>query len=1189
MYDDTQLNEALLANTDIELKELIFKDEPNQELPNTVKRFLARAGLTPQDLQNVGLEIADIEPMLKASWLKYLRLSQIDNAIFKLLMLSAARAWPRSKSLLFTSPWLLRQAYMTNDFIKGVQSVALPLGLGVTYASLAMDWVNYGSCADTKRGVEPLLMLLGASKRSQILSLLLSTGKMAYVPSLLFGLPLVWGSIRALMGALDARPLTRKRAKMAIETLQNYQPHLWQDFGRWLLPFSILERHFNQLVRALIFDGRNIISADERYHMTIALTQLARNAQGFTQLNAMDGLAEIINGIALKDFSYLNERFESDTKAAVLFSKHQAHATLRKLANNYQLELNQSKLRPLIRYMYANYLLWYIGQPATISLRPLFWAVEGAKAYATLSIITALVRAAVEAIQQLVKKKQCESAGKMYSFITAIGDYACRKCPDLVAYADSHNDTSCFNAFMRHSKPVQDILKAIRRFKLTEIKTLNLVVHRLNSAELGQVLQALNAKNATFDNLEIFWEPSLNYSTQTTKAIIKGLPALQAKQLKLRTSWIDDVLAKAIGNTLSLGILNLDKNGLTDKGLVALNGYYPPSLRELRINYNQLSLNEVDLKPVFYRKLEHLSLYGNKIPLENFRKLYPHLKTSNLVAFYPPSGEYNITEYIQHLPWLTLQRTSLLPGYYDSQAVTAFTEAISHSRVTNLGLGFAEMNITDPQQFAERIMLPSLIDLEILFTNIPGDVFIAMGPLLNRTTSLQLLSLANVPITDKGLAALGQYLPASTINALRLNIINVTDIGIQALMQGAQYAHNLRELELGTNNLKDVGVSIVANYIPPSLKRLELFENQITGAGARYLVDSLARHNVSTLGLSSNQLGDTGAINLAQRLKDLPSLTHLELGGNGITDTGAIALAKDLHHSSLSMLRLHKNTITDEGGIRIAHYLIKSACQRPINLDRNTARAGTPRTNLTSLLLIDNLISHKGSQALCKAMITAQIPLEELRYEDDTWQWTINTSLIDVKTCASSSRQSNIDSAATQMFIIPKENRQQATLSAPTLTNIAVLGALGLSAWYIANSLATWWSSKPKKYLPKEEIEVALIKFNEQIQLLSLQLNSFDKYNLNRSQKKFLDYLKANLADSKAEQAWLQNRTRVTAEQLQTVGDELENIVYGAEELQEELINQPRTPSSINRLGLFAIKPTSAYQSTGHNYYTYAL
>ena len=93
--------------------------------------------------------------------------------------------------------------------------------------------------------------------------------------------------------------------------------------------------------------------------------------------------------------------------------------------------------------------------------------------------------------------------------------------------------------------------------------------------------------------------------------------------------------------------------------------------------------------------------------------------------------------------------------------------------------------------------------------------------------------------------------------------------------------HNLNRLVLSDNKIgKD---EVIALNFPPGLKWLQL---------------------------DKNNLGDNGAIALAQNLP--PSLTLLTLKENGIGDEGAVALARNLP-SSLVRLALDRNKIGVEG------------------------------------------------------------------------------------------------------------------------------------------------------------------------------------------------------------------------------------------------------------------------------------
>jgi hypothetical protein len=1224
MYGKSTLKEALLAENDLELAEVndssdheldelpkhdvespaINDIQELDELPADVQRFLARAGLTKSDLHQVGLDVSDIQPMLRAAWLKYLRLAQVDNTLFKSLMLPMTRVWPRSKSVLFTSPWILRQAYITNDFIKGVQVTATPLWSSVTYASIIMDWVNHATCPQGNKA-EALLLFLGVSSRSQILSLLLSSKKMAYVPSLLFSLPLLWGSIKALIGALDARPLTKERAKAVIEALQRYQPHPWQDFGRWFLPFSPLERHFNQLVRALTFDGREIIEAGERRDMAIALKQRARDAKGFTQLFAMEGLAEIVNGIALKDFAYLNQQeFKNDTKAAVLFSKQQALSTLRQLADNYLLPYEPSRLKPLVRYIYANYLLWYIGQPASLLLRPAFWAVEGAKAYATLSILSALVRAAVEAIIQRVKKNQCENTGNVWLYSNLVGKHECTRCGDLpIAYKDTFTDQTCFESYLRHPKTVDNIVKVIQRFDLKDIQELNLVRHQLTNPELALVLEALAKKKLILQRLELNWESQLLNSTDAQR-LIQSLPALQPQTLRLRTQMIDDVMAKAIGNTSFLTQLDLSSNGLTEEGLKALNGHYPTSLINLNLANNRLALNEVNLTDFLQRSPESLDLRNNTIAVEQMRKLYPAILQSSLVAINLPkiTGDFNATELISYLPWKNLVYLRLADSIYDAQAADDLGLSISRSKLATLIFDNVQLTVYDPEQFAKRIMRPSLTRFTIFNSNFDDRLFIPLARHL-PVTSTRTLAIGAIPITDTSVAVLGHCLNQTQLNHLAIMSINITPLGIEALMKGIQQSQ-IKIIEAIGLSITDESAAIIAHYLLKSpIEELSLYNNGITDQGAVMLAESLP-YKISALSLERNKLGNQGTAALALKLKINQQLRILDLSHNNITDI--TPLIEHLSDSSLTQLGLNNNWIGDDNIEALANTLAKSLCKPPISLVEHTSNLRAPRTNLFALQLRDNPIGLKGAQALCQVLPSTLIPIE---YEvSNKWQPIVNTPL-DFRTCQTSSASSlkapwpylvlyrgyqtgvklaiesyrSLQQAMTydeepisQALVISEELAPPTQAAYPSLSQVATYGALYLTVGYLfKEGIGNWWQTKAPNYITTDRLVIQLSELAEQSETLVKGLKQFDRYHLSNSQQDLLVYLQANLTDSQTALAKLRYKRRVTEQQLQVLDSDLADIDFGIKELRQEVLEQSKQTHS--KLRFFACKTVPSY------------
>jgi len=75
---------------------------------------------------------------------------------------------------------------------------------------------------------------------------------------------------------------------------------------------------------------------------------------------------------------------------------------------------------------------------------------------------------------------------------------------------------------------------------------------------------------------------------------------------------------------------------------------------------------------------------------------------------------------------------------------------------------------------------------------------------------------------------------------------------------------------------------------------LNLSDRNLTAEKAKAICEHLRNSAVSKLILNNNQLGDTGARELAMHLRTDFTLTHLGLHGNGIGDIGVLALAEAL-------------------------------------------------------------------------------------------------------------------------------------------------------------------------------------------------------------------------------------------------------------------------------------------------------
>ena len=126
--------------------------------------------------------------------------------------------------------------------------------------------------------------------------------------------------------------------------------------------------------------------------------------------------------------------------------------------------------------------------------------------------------------------------------------------------------------------------------------------------------------------------------------------------------------------------------------------------------------------------------------------------------------------------------------------------------------------------------------------------------------------------------------------------------------------------------------------------------------------------------LSYNNIGDDGAIALAEALENNTALEELSVGNNIIGDTGATALAEALETNiALKTLWLYSNNIGDNGAIALANALTINTVLAELYLSENKigdtgaialAKALETNTALTWLGLRMNFIRRKGKTAL---------------------------------------------------------------------------------------------------------------------------------------------------------------------------------------------------------------------------------
>ncbi len=141
------------------------------------------------------------------------------------------------------------------------------------------------------------------------------------------------------------------------------------------------------------------------------------------------------------------------------------------------------------------------------------------------------------------------------------------------------------------------------------------------------------------------------------------------------------------------------------------------------------------------------------------------------------------------------------------------------------------------------------------------------------------------------------WLGERRVEYLDFSRTGLTDKSLIPLLTAIKQNSHIQIVDLSSNQIGDTGAIAIAETI--TLRKRITWHvtcNNIRASGAEALVRALAnaRHNYS-IDLSENGLGNEGALKVALALKDIRgNIRHLYLRYNGIDDEGDRLLAKNL-------------------------------------------------------------------------------------------------------------------------------------------------------------------------------------------------------------------------------------------------------------------------------------------------------
>jgi hypothetical protein len=245
-----------------------------------------------------------------------------------------------------------------------------------------------------------------------------------------------------------------------------------------------------------------------------------------------------------------------------------------------------------------------------------------------------------------------------------------------------------------------------------------------------------------------------------------------------------------------------------------------------------------------------------------------------------------------------------------------------------------------------------IIDIDLSNTPIPDDELVY----LTRLTSLASLNLRNTQISDRGLAYLWKI---PSLEVLEIgNGLPITDKGLAGIGNLA----SLKTLDLSLNNITDVSLNHLEGL--KSLEELRLTRTGITDKGLSHL---LKLNSLKNLDISYMDITDDGL----SRLKELKSLEELRVAGTDITDTGLKEIAE---LPNLRLLHIFYTEITDEG---LKHLVSLPSLEDLALIETRITDQGVislrEMTSLKFLVLEDTEISDAAAEELQRALPNCRI------------------------------------------------------------------------------------------------------------------------------------------------------------------------------------------------------------------------
>ncbi|CAD2215878.1 hypothetical protein AGDE_02804 [Angomonas deanei] len=238
--------------------------------------------------------------------------------------------------------------------------------------------------------------------------------------------------------------------------------------------------------------------------------------------------------------------------------------------------------------------------------------------------------------------------------------------------------------------------------------------------------------------------------------------------------------------------------------------------------------------------------------------------------------------------------------------------------LTYLDLSMNEIGSSGGECIAEVLAIPtSLLSTLLLYGNYLGSSGVSfICDAMRGNRELKRLHLGNNNATDESCQKIGEMLKSNkSLEMLDLRLNNISVGGMKEICKGLEQNQTLREIILSGNPLGPIGADELSKCLckhqRSALTTVDLSScNLGTTGGARIAVLLRSSNSIRELNLSDNSLDDESAIALASGMKFSVSLTTADLSCNDIGEEGASHLVEAINENiNILSVTIHGNKV----------------------------------------------------------------------------------------------------------------------------------------------------------------------------------------------------------------------------------------------------------------------------------------